>query len=194
MLIFHLDLVRFTRWAIALDPLRLTTLAGREAAGKTKHVRAVVLGSFQAQRAGISGAADALVPRPMLALALARAVPRYYFTLAARAMELGLLLAHRARLGAALLHCCFLLYRTNWRSMMRGRSVGRPRARVDGVQLLRVKGGPKGIGAHVQRSLRSAQAPGFAVLVSLSPLAAFFMRGAVLLRRGRLCSFGGLLI
>ena len=111
--IFNLDLVSFTRWAIALDPLRLTTLAGREAARETEDVLSLILGSFQAQRAGIRSAADALVPRPMLALAFSRAVPRDYFTLAARAMELGLLPAHRARLGAALLraallHHCFL--------------------------------------------------------------------------------------
>ena len=35
--------------------------------------------------------------------------------------------------------------------------MGQPRARVDGVQLLRVKGGPKGIGAQIQRPLRSAK-------------------------------------
>ena len=69
--ICHLDLVFFTIRAIALDPLRLTTLAGREAARETEDMSAVVLGSFQAQRAGIIAAADVLVPRPMLALALA---------------------------------------------------------------------------------------------------------------------------
>jgi len=113
--IFDIDLVGFTRWTIALDPLLLTTLAGRETACKTKHVRAVIFRTLEAQRAGIRSAADVLVPRPMLALALSRTVPSDYFTLAARAMELGLLLAHRARLGAALLlaalaallHWCF---------------------------------------------------------------------------------------
>ena len=59
--LFHLDLVGATRRAVALNPLRLTSLAGRKAARETKHMRAVVLGSFQAQRAGIRSAADALV-------------------------------------------------------------------------------------------------------------------------------------
>ena len=65
----------------------------------------MILGALEAQRAGIRSAADALVPRPMLALALPRAVPRYHITLAARAMEFALGAAHRARrLGVALLH------------------------------------------------------------------------------------------
>ena len=64
----------------------------------------MILGSFQAQRARVIAAADTLVPRPVRPLALARTVPRNYFTLAARAMEFALGAAHRTRrLGAALL-------------------------------------------------------------------------------------------
>ena len=88
----------------------------------------MILGSFQAQRARVIAAADALVLRPVRPLALARAVPRYYISLAARAMEFALGAAHCARLhrrrdgggrrrrdgmivvGAALIHASLLLY------------------------------------------------------------------------------------